>query len=63
MRQYLRALFPLALDLDRFNARRRDLLGLIEAIRCELEWSASFDEDLTLSIIQWSSLTRIMREL
>jgi len=36
VRQYLRALFPLALDLDRFNARRRDLLGLIEAIRCEL---------------------------
>ena len=36
VRQYLRALFPLALDLDRFNARRRDLVGLIEAIRCEL---------------------------
>src|SRR6266516_5858723 len=29
-------LFPHLLDLDRFNARRRDLVGLIEAIRCDL---------------------------
>ena len=36
VRQYLRTLFPQLLDLDRFNARRRDLLGLIEAIRCDL---------------------------
>jgi len=36
VRQYLRALFPLLLDLDRFNARRRELIGLIEAIRCDL---------------------------
>lgn len=36
VRQYLRALFPHLLDLDRFNARRRDLIGLIEAIRCDL---------------------------
>jgi len=36
VRQYLRALFPRLLDLDRFNARRRDLVGLIEAIRCDL---------------------------
>ena len=36
VRQYLRALFPRLLDLDRFNARRRDLIGLIEAIRCAL---------------------------
>jgi Transposase DDE domain len=36
VRQYLRVLFPQLLDLDRFNARRRDLVGLIEAIRCDL---------------------------
>lgn len=36
VRQYLRALFPQLLSLDRFNARRRDLSGLIEAIRCDL---------------------------
>jgi hypothetical protein len=36
VRQYLGVLFPHLLLLDRFNARRRDLVGLIEAIRCEL---------------------------
>ena len=36
VRQYLRPLFPQLLDLDRFNARRRDLIGLIEALRCDL---------------------------
>ena len=36
VRHYLRPLFPHLLDLDRFNARRRDLIGLIEAIRCDL---------------------------
>ena len=34
--QYLRSLFPHLLDLDRFNLRRRDLMGTIEAIRCDL---------------------------
>jgi hypothetical protein len=34
--QYLRHLFPRLLDLDRFNARRRDLLAVIEAIRRDL---------------------------
>jgi signal transduction histidine kinase len=42
---------------------KTDINQRLEAARCELEWTASFDEDLTLSIIQWSSLTRIMREL
>jgi len=34
--QYLRGLFPQLLDLDRFNARRRDLIAVIEAIRRDL---------------------------
>lgn len=42
---------------------KTDITARLEAVRCELEWAASFDEDLTLTIIQWSSLTRIMREL
>ncbi len=33
VRQYLRDLFPRLLDVDRFNARRRRLVGVIEAIR------------------------------
>jgi hypothetical protein len=36
VRQYLRDLFPRLLDGDRFNERRRRLLGLIELIRRDL---------------------------
>lgn len=36
VRQYLRDLFPRLLDGDRFNERRRRLVGLIELIRCDL---------------------------
>lgn len=34
--RYLRNSFPQLLDLDRFNARRRDLIAVIEALRCDL---------------------------
>jgi hypothetical protein len=34
--QYLQKMFPQLLDLDRFNARRRELVGVIEWIRCDL---------------------------
>jgi len=34
--QYLRDMFPNLLDLDRFNARRRELIAVIEAIRRDL---------------------------
>jgi hypothetical protein len=34
--QYLRDMFPHLLDLDRFNARRRELIAVIEAIRRDL---------------------------
>ena len=33
IQQFLRSLFPRQLDLDRFNQRRRQLIGVIEAIR------------------------------
>jgi signal transduction histidine kinase len=42
---------------------KTDITQRLEAIHCELEWMASFDEDLTLTMVQWSSLTRILREL
>lgn len=34
--QYLLGMFPKLLDLDHFNARRRELVGVIEAIRRDL---------------------------
>ncbi len=42
---------------------KTDVTQRLEAIGCELEWTATFDQDLTLSMVQWSSLTRIVREL
>jgi len=32
--QFWRDMFPHLIDLDRFNARRRELIAVIEAIRC-----------------------------
>ncbi len=34
--QYMHDLFPQLLDRDRFNQRRRELIAVIEAIRCDL---------------------------
>ncbi len=34
--QFLRDMFPCLLDLDRFNVRRRELIGVIEAVRRDL---------------------------
>ena len=34
--QFLRDMFPALIDLDRFNARRRELIAVIEAIRRDL---------------------------
>ena len=34
--QYMADMFPKLVDLDRFNVRRRALVGVMEAIRCEL---------------------------
>ncbi len=42
---------------------KTDITQRLLAARCELEWSAEFDQEHTLSIVQWSSLTRILREL
>jgi signal transduction histidine kinase len=42
---------------------KSDITQRLAAVKCELEWSASYDQDLTLSVVQWSALTRILREL
>jgi hypothetical protein len=36
VRQYMADLFPRLVDVDRFNQRRRELIVVIEAIRCDL---------------------------
>lgn len=42
---------------------KRDLSQRLAAARCELDWHMFQDTDLTLTMVQWSALTRIMREL
>jgi len=42
---------------------KRDLSQRLAAARCELDWLMFQDTDMTLSMMQWSALTRIMREL
>jgi signal transduction histidine kinase len=42
---------------------KRDLSQRLTAARCELDWQMSLDAEVTLSMVQWSALTRILREL
>ncbi|MDB5819863.1 MAG: histidine kinase [Rhizobacter sp.] len=42
---------------------KADLTHRLSAARIELQWSVSVDDDPTLSVVQWSALTRILREL
>ena len=35
----------------------------LDAAHCELDWSFEFDRDINLSVVQWSALTRMLREL
>lgn len=42
---------------------KRDLDHRLSVARCELVWRMQFDVDVHLSMVQWSALTRILREL
>ncbi|MEK8045804.1 sensor histidine kinase [Ideonella margarita] len=42
---------------------KTDIAQRLSAIGCELVWQACYDDDITLTMVQWSSLTRILREL
>jgi signal transduction histidine kinase len=42
---------------------KADLTHRLTAARIQLQWSVSADDDPTLSVVQWSALTRILREL
>jgi signal transduction histidine kinase len=42
---------------------KADLAQRLSAASIEFGWSCEFDEDITLSVVQWSALTRVMREL
>jgi signal transduction histidine kinase len=42
---------------------KSDLSQRLTAAQVELSWSCEFDEDVLLSVTQWSALTRVLREL
>jgi signal transduction histidine kinase len=42
---------------------KADLTQRLSAAQISLGWHLSFDHDICLSVVQWSGLTRIMREL
>ncbi len=49
--------------LDAASEWKRDLNHRLNAARCELDWSLTCEHDLPLTVVQWSALTRILREL
>ncbi|MCH8180587.1 MAG: histidine kinase [Proteobacteria bacterium] len=42
---------------------KRDLSHRLTVARCELAWRLSADTDVQLNMVQWSALTRVLREL
>ena len=42
---------------------KADLAQRLAAARVELDWSARFDDDMHLTMVQWSAITRVLREL
>ena len=54
--QYLQDLFPNLINLDRFNARRRDLIAVIEAIRCDLR-DQKVDADDPVRLVDSAPIT------
>jgi len=42
---------------------KADITQRLNATGCDLHWSFSTDRDLTLTVVQWSGLTRVLREL
>jgi signal transduction histidine kinase len=42
---------------------KADLTQRLQAAEGQLGWSVQFDQDLRLSVVQWSALTRVLREL
>jgi signal transduction histidine kinase len=42
---------------------KADLANRLSAANIDLGWSCEFDDDLMLTVVQWSAVTRVMREL
>lgn len=42
---------------------KADITQRLQVTQCELSWSFTADRDIPLTVIQWSGITRILREL
>ena len=42
---------------------KADLTQRLAAANVQLGWNLTFDRDISLTVVQWSGLTRVMREL
>ena len=42
---------------------KSDLTHRLNAAHVQLKWTLAFDEDILLTVVHWSALTRVMREL
>lgn len=42
---------------------KRDISHRLSVARCELDWQVKLERDIGLNVVQWSALTRIVREL
>nr|WP_297356860.1 ATP-binding protein [uncultured Caldimonas sp.] len=42
---------------------KTDLVHRLNMAECELNWNASFDRNVQIGVVQWSALTRVLREL
>jgi signal transduction histidine kinase len=42
---------------------KADITQRLDAARLHLAWSFDFDHDMLLGVVQWSALTRVLREL
>ncbi len=48
---------------DAVGEWKADITQRLNASHCELRWSFHADAEVTLNVVQWSGLTRILREL
>ena len=42
---------------------KRDISHRLSVARCDLDWQMTLERDIGLNVVQWSALTRILREL
>lgn len=42
---------------------KTDMAQRLSAVDCELQWTANWDDDHELNVVEWSAITRILREL